>query len=273
MTSKYLRILGFRGLLYEMKAKITKSTVYFTLKRPDCKYPFRLRIPSSDAPTYEQIFINLEYDFIVESQPRVIVDAGANIGLVSIYFANKYPGAKIIAIEPEQSNFELLKQNVAPYPDIIPIQAALWNKNEEINLIDLGFEKNGFMTEMKCPSEKLPGQICHTVMGMTVDKIMNDYNLTKIDILKIDIEGAEKEVFYDTSSWIEKVDAMIIELHERLKAGCHRTFYSGSNGFDNEWFQGDNIYLSRGAYLRRPDFHPMTAEMVARKAADNRWRT
>ena len=64
-------------------------------------------------------------------------------GFASIYFANKYPGAKIIAIEPEQSNFELLKDNIAPYPNIIPIQAALWHKNEEINLIDPGLGKSG----------------------------------------------------------------------------------------------------------------------------------
>ncbi len=81
---------------------------------------------------------------------------------------------------------------------------------------------------------------------MTIDKIMEDYALTKIDILKIDIEGTEREVFSDTSSWIEKIDSIIIELHERMKAGCNRSFFLGSNGFDREWQQGENIYLSRG---------------------------
>jgi FkbM family methyltransferase len=197
------------------------------------------------------VFIEQEYDFLVETQPKVIIDAGANIGLASIYFASKYPDAKIIAIEPEQSNFELLKENVAPYPHVVPIQAALWNKNEEINLIDPGSGKWGFMTEMKQPSKKIPSKTCHTVMGTTIDKIMQDYSLTKIDILKIDIEGAEKEVFSDTSSWIGKVDAVIIELHERFKPGCNRSFYRGSNGFDSEWSQGENMYLSRGNCLAR----------------------
>jgi tRNA G46 methylase TrmB len=118
---KYFRILGLSGLLCVIKAKVTNSTVYFKLKRQDCKFSLCLRIPSSDVPTYEQVFIDKEYDFLVKKQPKVIVDAGANIGLASIYFANKYPDAKIIAIEPEQSNFELFKENVAPYPHIIPI--------------------------------------------------------------------------------------------------------------------------------------------------------
>jgi hypothetical protein len=107
------------------------------------------------------------------------------------------------------------------------------------------------MTENDNSSETLPANARHKVMAMTVDKIMNDYNLEKIDILKIDIEGAEKEVFSNASSWIEKVDAIIVELHERRKTGCRRSFYCGSNGFDNEWHQGENIYLSRGNCLTR----------------------
>jgi len=248
----YLSTVGFSGLLCAIKAKVTKSTILFKLKRLDCAYPFQLRIPSSDVLTYGQVFIDQEYDCVVATQPKTIVDAGANIGLAAIYFANKYPGAKIIAIEPEQSNFKLLKENVAPYPNIIPLQAALWNKNEEINLLDPGLGKWGFMTEMKDSSEKnMPGNICHMVAGMTIDTIMKNYNLEKIDILKIDIEGAEREVFSNTSSWIDKVDSIIIELHERMKAGCNRSFYCGSNGFDNEWEQGENVFLSRRNFLTR----------------------
>lgn len=243
--------LGFSSLLPIIKARITNSTVIFNVDRQDCKYPFKLRIPSSDVPTYEEVFIKKEYDFLVKTQPKVIVDAGANIGLTSIYFTNKYPDAKIIAIEPEQSNFEILKENITPYPNIIPIQSALWDKNEEINLIDPGLGKWGFMTEMKNSSESLPRDTCHTVIAMTVDKIMKDYDLKRINILKIDIEGAEREVFTNTSSWIEKVDSIIIELHERMKKGCNDSFYSGSKGFDSNGKQGDNVYISRDNYLTK----------------------
>jgi FkbM family methyltransferase len=247
----YLSILGVSGLLSALIAKIKKSTVLFKLDRQDCNYPFHLRMPSSDVEIYGQVFIDLEYDFLVETQPEVIVDAGANIGLASIYFANKYPDAKIIAIEPEHSNFEILKENVSPFSNIIPIQAALWNKNEEINLVDPGFGKWGFMTEMKNSLESLPDHTSHPVAAMTIDQIMKDFKLEKIDILKIDIEGAEKEVFDDTSAWIDKVNSLIVELHEHLKSGCNRNFYCGSNGFDHEWHQGENVYLSRGNYLTK----------------------
>lgn len=247
----YLGIVGFGGVLSATRAKITNVSYLYKLDRQACKYPIILRIPSSDVSTYKQVFINQEYDFLIGTQPKVVLDAGANIGLASIYFANRYPGARIIAIEPEQSNFDMLKENVAQYSNIIPIQAALWNKNEEINLVDPGRGKWAFMTEMKNASEGLAGEICHTVAAMTVDKIMKDYDLEKIDILKLDIEGAEKEVFGDTSAWINRVDVLIVELHERMKAGCYRSFYCGSNGFDNEWKQGENVYLSRGDCLTK----------------------
>lgn len=239
------RTLGFRGIWASIRARITGKTVIFNLKRPDCKHPIQLRIPSSDVSTYEQIFINNEYDFISKEQPKVIIDAGANIGLAAIYFTNKYCGAKIIAIEPERSNFEFLKENTEMYPNIIPVHAALWNKNEEVNIVDPGLGKWGFMTELKNSTEKLQGNDCHAVSAITVDKIISDYKIERIDVLKIDIEGAEREVFSDTSSWIDKVDSIIIELHERMKRGCNRSFYQGSNGFDDEWLQGENIYLSR----------------------------
>lgn len=245
------RAAGFKGLFYAITGTATNSEVVLNIDRKDLRFPIGLRIPSSDAPTYKQVFINQDYDFLVASPPKVIVDAGANIGLASVYFANKYPDAMIIAIEPEKDNFELLARNVEPYKNIITVHAALWNKNEPINLIDPGLGSWGFMTEKNNISETMPCNFVHMVQAITLDKIIEDFQLEKIDILKIDIEGAEKEVFEDTSAWIEKVNALIIELHESMKPGCIRSFYNGSNGFDDEWKHRENLYLSKGKYLTK----------------------
>lgn len=245
------KILGYGGVIGYLKSQLTQSKIIYEMQRKDCRHPFYLRIPSSDVPTYKQVFIDLEYDFSAASPPDVIVDAGANIGLASIYLANKYPSAKIIAIEPEQSNFTLLKKNVEAYPNIQPVQAALWHKNEEINLVDPGLGNWGFMTAEKGGSDTSVAPARHTVRAMTVDKVMEAFDLKTINILKIDIEGAEKEVFSDTTAWINRVDSMIVELHERMKSGCNRSFYLGSVGFEQEWMQGENVYLSRSGYLTR----------------------
>jgi FkbM family methyltransferase len=243
---------GITGLISAIKAKLGSSNNLIIVQRKDLKAQLYLRIGTSDLTVFDQIFVNQEYNFATNNPPEIIVDAGANIGLSAILFANRYPKSKIIAIEPEESNFQLLKTNVASYGNIIPLQAALWDKNEKICLVDPSVGKWGFRTEEKERNEEqLHGGFCHHIDGITVDRIMQNYDLQRIDILKIDIEGAEKEVFDDTSSWIEKVDAIIIELHERMKPGCNRSFYNGSNGFDEEWLQGENIYLSRKNCLRR----------------------
>lgn len=235
---------GMQGVITLWKSKFTSATTLLKVDRRDIRFPFYLRIATSDIPTFNQVFISKEYDFDLKSMPEVIVDAGANVGLASIYFANRYPDSKIIAIEPEKSNYEMLKSNVAAYSNIIPLHAALWDKNETINLVDPGLGNWGFMTEGSETDGK-QDNISHEVKGMTVDKIMLDHNIERIDVLKIDIEGAEREVFINSSAWIEKVDSLIVELHERMKTGCNRSFYNGSNGFDVEWMKGENVYLSR----------------------------
>ena len=248
----YLRTLGFRGLVSAIKAKITKTPILLQIRRPDIKFPFFLRVPSSDIPTYNMIFVEQEYDFDVRISPKTIVDAGANIGLTAIYLANKFPDAKIIAIEPEESNLEVLRRNIAPYKNITLVCGALWHENAKINLVDPGFGKWGFMTQAQDDFEENYGEIVREVQGLTVDTIMKEQGLDHIDILKIDIEGAEREVFRDTSSWIQKVDALIVELHEHMKPGCNQSFYSGSNGFENKWLQGEYVFLTRrGSCLTR----------------------
>jgi len=240
----YYKRFGFEGVKGALKSKFTNSEVLMCVSRKDIKFPFYLRDRTTDLPTYEQVFLRLDYDFKVEGQPKTIVDVGANIGLTSIYFANKYPNSNVLAIEPESSNYQILSMNLAPYENITTLNVALWGKNEDINLVDPGLGKWGFRTRSSDTNGE-KNDVCHTVPGMTVDRIMEIKSLEKIDILKIDIEGAELEVFSDPSSWIEKVDVLIIELHEEMKSGCSRSFYNSSNGFDHEWKKGENIFLTR----------------------------
>ena len=247
---------GLRGVVTALGAKITRSNVPLRVDRPGITFPFYLRCRTSDVATFDQIFVDQEYDCVVTRPPKVIVDAGANIGLASIYFANRFPESRIVAIEPEASNFERLRSNVAPYLNIVPVQAALWNKNEEIDLVDPGAGNWGFMTFGSGSLERPRGDLRHKVRGMTVDRIMHDYALDRIDILKVDIEGAEREVFQDPSAWLDRVDALIIELHDRVKPGCGLSFYSATRGFDNKWTQGENVFLTRGHWLTRRTSSP-----------------
>jgi methylase of polypeptide subunit release factors len=71
---------------------------------------------TKDLSVLKQVFVERQYDFPLPKAPISIADAGTNSGLLAVYFANRYPGASVIAIEPEDSNFKLLKRNASPYP-------------------------------------------------------------------------------------------------------------------------------------------------------------
>src|SRR5207247_2514943 len=98
----------------------------------------------------------------------------------------------------------------------------------KINIVDPKSGKWGFMTETVAASGELVG----SVDTITIEQIIGKHQIGRIDILKIDIEGAEREVFAGSSRWINTVDCIIAELHERLKPGCNENFRNSTRGFD-----------------------------------------
>ncbi len=82
------------------------------------------------------------------------------------------------------------------------------------------------------------------VKAITIAEILDQSGADRIDILKLDIEGAEKEVFSNDTDWLEKVDLMIIELHDHDKPGCSAAVYSAISRHDFTKFQrGENVFL------------------------------
>ncbi len=247
---RYYREFGLAGLVAGVKTKVTRKTITFSFKHRDCKYPLWLRTFSSDLGVYRQIFKRQEYKFQTNKTPEIIIDAGANIGYASVYFANQFPQAKIFSLEPEEENFKLLQKNTSCYSNIVPIKAALWHKNEEINLTDPMRGEWGYTVEDR--AQTATNQHLSIVSGVTIDKLMQDYNLPSIDILKIDIEGTEKEIFSCKNLlWLTKTDSLIIELHDRLKPGCSNSFFQNKSitEFPPHWQQGENVYLSRSCIM------------------------
>lgn len=241
----YRRAIGMNGVLAAVIGKMRSRPVLHKVRVSGPLRPLILRVPSSDVPTFEQIFVNTEYTFDVRRPPRTIVDAGANIGLASVFFAARYPGARILAIEPESRIFALLTINVAQHPNVTPVHGALWHSSEIPEVIDPGLGNWGFVTrsahDPSAPSERFANR----AQGMTVDRVMHEYGLQHVDILKIDIEGAEKEVSSTPAAWIERVDGLIMELHDRMKPGCSDSINDATAGFERSWRRGENLFLSR----------------------------
>ena len=242
---RYQRVFGIRGPWNAAVGKLTKKPVLLHVTVSGNHSPVYLRVPSTDVMVYEQIFLKEEYRFEVNKEPDFIIDAGANIGFASVYFANKFPNARILAIEPEKDNFEILLKNAAPYPNIEPLLGALWSEKEQLEVIDHGYGNWGFMIGQPSANHASSPSNTQKVQGMTIDMILQRYGIDRISLLKLDIEGAEREVFRNSAPWIDKVDSLIVELHERMKPGCNRSFYMATGGFDVEWSQGEFVYLTR----------------------------
>ena len=245
ISVKYYSILGFKGIISLIRSKFSNGNTLHEVKRKELKAPIFLRVHSTDIDAYDDVFLKNEYKIHFIKKPEVIIDAGGNIGLTAIYFANQFPDAKIYSIEPEKSNFELLKKNTVFYRQIIPVQAALWFENKEVNVVDTGKGSWAFKTTNNSGSMHKPETFVQSVRAVTIGKIMADFGLEKIDLLKMDIEGAEKEIFEHSSRWIHNINCLIVELHEQMKPGCLRSFYNGTNGFDSEWQKGYLFFLSR----------------------------
>jgi FkbM family methyltransferase len=180
---------------------------------------------TSDFCAYYDVLIAKTKQYNLEGltfSPATIVDVGAHIGMASILFARRYPLAKIIAIEPEPSNFALLVRNTSSYKNIQPVCAALWTEDGEVTLGSSNVHPKGAFQIVE------NGEI--RVRAVTLDTVMRETDIQLIDILKVDIEGSEKEVFA-SCNWIDNVRVIAIELHDRVRAGCRRTVETAATDF------------------------------------------
>src|SRR5260370_13577926 len=98
-----------------------------------------LREVSSDLYTFGDVFEQEVYRNVLRHLPEcsTIIDLGANIGLVSLYLANAYPSARIVAVEPNRENFELMKTNLRDLIEekrCVPVQAAGWRTRKVLTV-------------------------------------------------------------------------------------------------------------------------------------------
>ena len=243
----YQRIFGARGLWLALRTKLTKSERLEQAPIGATRHTVGIRLNSSDLATFSKIFLSREYEIPLAKKPKVIIDAGANVGYASAFFALQFPSAKIIAIEPEAANFQLLKQNTAAFPNVTPLQAAIWPTSGRVDLLDPGKGSWGFEAS-DAGHQPANARNLGSVRAVTVDELMADFNLPHIDILKVDIEGGEKALFAGTPDWLKRVGIVMIELHDDRQSGCSTNFFNATRDFDREMRQGENIFKLRKDY-------------------------
>lgn len=222
---QFLRYLNRFGL-YEGLKLFYQLNIFQGEKIYMGKYgTINLRKGKCDVGTFNQIFLDKEYDINLTFEPRLIVDAGANIGLTTIFFSRKFSAAKIISIEPETENFEYLQKNTIGFPNVIVLNKAVWINDGRISLIKSNSYDSHSVTESEESSD--------SVESIMLSTILEEYNIEMVDILKIDIEGAEREIFAGNfQNWLPKIRILVIELHDRLKPGCSMSLFRALDGYN-----------------------------------------
>lgn len=150
-----------------------------------------------------EIFGRECYCFQAQGDAPYIIDCGSNIGLSLLYFKKRYPKAEILAFEADPDIFRILAKNIDNYglDRITPRNKAVWHANTTIS-----FQAEGGFSG-RAAAEHGPGLI-------SLDAIrLRDYLDRPVDLLKIDIEGAEFEVLDDCRDRLGQVKNLFVEYH------------------------------------------------------------
>ena len=174
---------GFSGIL-EKKLKYTDSASFCFI--------------------FDEIFRKKIYQFKSSSKHPHIIDAGANIGLSTIYFKLLYPEAKIIAFEPDEKAYNALQYNVNSFGlnDVQLIKKGIWNDNTRLKFYAEGADGGRIATASEG----------NQIVDIEVERLA-PYLDNKIDFLKMDIEGVEVNVIKDCQDRLVNVENIFVEYH------------------------------------------------------------
>ena len=152
-----------------------------------------------------------------------ILDCGGYIGTAAIAFAEAFPGATVVTVEPSPDNFAMLCRNVAAHPNVHPIQAAISARGGVAKLSSRGTGEWGY-------SIAVGHEAAGDVETVTIPEIMARYGARGIDIAKLDIEGAERDVLLNGADWLPLTRVLFVELHDRIVPGCADAFARATIG-------------------------------------------
>jgi FkbM family methyltransferase len=191
-------------------------------------YPLYYRPRSSDLSVICQVFGQRDYEGSAgERDVRLILDCGANIGCTSFYLLHRYPNAHVIAVEPDPGNFRVCQRNLAPFGDRVTlVNAGVWSSEGPLRVVRGAFRDKREWSFQVRPA--LPGEPADC-LATTIEALLVRSGRPFIDLLKMDIEGAEEELFTAApDGWLRRTRHLAIELHG---PSCERAFWRALAGY------------------------------------------
>jgi FkbM family methyltransferase len=229
---------------------------------------FYFRKQSTDEAVIQQILIDQQHNLnSIGRAPELlafarrheatglrplIVDAGANIGASPIYFIANLPSALVVAIEPDLDNFKLLSKNVEGL-NVEALHSAVGSTAGRARVLDPGRGEWAYRTEPIDSSE----DVANAVPRVTINDIYASHRAGHFPfIVKVDIEGAERELFSANTEWVAQTPVLIVELHDWMlpKTGTSRSFLRCVGELDRDF-----IHISGDIYSIANDLDALAA--------------
>jgi len=220
---RYARDLGV-GNAVGIAAQKIQGRELITLRVDAVREPLYCR--SGDLYVFLEVFgrkFGAVYDPALGGDPRLIVDAGANVGFASAMFANRFPKARIVAIEPDVKNCEVFRRNCGGYDNVKLLHAAVWYRSGRMKIENP--DDASFLFRVTEDAGETGG-----IPALTFPEILANAGADVIDILKLDVEGAEKVLFEHGQEWLRRVRLMIMELHDGYIPGCSDALFQAIAG-------------------------------------------
>ncbi|MEI7909906.1 MAG: FkbM family methyltransferase [Verrucomicrobiota bacterium] len=222
--------LGIVGSLKLLVYRYIKGT--FTLQVRNLPSKLKLRGATSDLSVVYTIACHKDYAFPEIRDVDHVLDCGAYIGISTIQLKHELRAQTVTAVEPDPDNFSLLEENCKADPAIRCIHGAIWKDKSPLHIINPGDEKWGFQCAA-AGSEADAGSI----KSYTVGELLAGLPAGRV-LVKMDIEGAEKEVYRANPEWLGRIDYLIMEIHP----GCWKAVFDAMSGYDYDCrFSGENI--------------------------------
>lgn len=213
--SSFLSLIWFTKL-YRLRKRSSKcqslQNKYFSISLT--AFPGKrifLRTYAGDIDIFYEIFYKKIYQLPNGLNNHLVIDAGANVGFAALFFLKEMPSATIYCIEPDPDNFIFLKKNLEAEIEngnIKLIMAGLSAKDGVMSLESNSFKYNSNLVEV-------PMEGAIRVITYKVETFLETFVSGRVDLFKMDIEGAEKNIFENDISWLKNVDQLLIEFHSK----------------------------------------------------------
>ena len=228
-TPNYVSAFGFwpgiRALLTVEYEWPQRSKIERSIRLPGLNHTIAVRKTIGDHSVIWQCLVRRQYSFSAfKHEKRVwqnythetkagrkplIIDGGANIGMATIWFAQTFADATVIAIEPDQDNFDLLTRNTAYYgSNVKTIHGGLWSCPGQLRITNPEAGAAGYQVAF-CDQPESGG-----IEALTLPQLVAEHPDHFLFFVKLDIEGAQKDLFSENLDWISAVHVIAIELDD-----------------------------------------------------------